>query len=404
MCLSIAALLATLASTTASASELPLGSRSLDERRERVTVATGVRWTSIVREGGPWRVNALAIDRARATGAVSGLLSNNRIAGLERPSAMARRTSATAGVNGGFFAADGDPVGALAVGGRLLSEPVGGRSALIVPSDPAQPVRVARTEFAGVVRAGGEGRLVDGVERERGFVPACGGRGGDRPTQRPNSALTCTDSSELVMLSPRYGKTPPSTGSEALLRGGQVTRLGPASGRRVPSGALLLSGSGGAADFLSRALSVGSRPDVEVAVNAGGEPLALAGAALVTGGGPRLVTRGRISVAARPEGFAPLEAPGFFGSFVASRQPRTLAGVRADGRLLLVTVDGRRPGWSAGVTLREAARVMRSLGARDALNLDGGGSTAMVIRGELVSRPSDPSGERAVSDGIFLLP
>jgi exopolysaccharide biosynthesis protein len=109
-------------------------------------------------------------------------------------------------------------------------------------------------------------------------------------------------------------------------------------------------------------------------------------------------------VAARPEGFAPLEAPGFFGSFVASRQPRTLAGVRADGRLLLVTVDGRRSGWSAGVTLREAARVMRSLGARDALNLDGGGSTAMAIRGELVSRPSDPSGERAVSDGIFLVP
>ena len=95
----------------------------------------------------------------------------------------------------------------------------------------------------------------------------------------------------------------------------------------------------------------------------------------MTGGGPRLLARGRISVAARPEGFAPLEAPGFFGSFVASRQPRTLAGVRADGRLLLVTVDGRRPGWSAGVTLREAARVMRSLGARDALNLDGGGST-----------------------------
>ena len=75
--------------------------------------------------------------------------------------------------------------------------------------------------------------------------------------------------------------------------------------------------------------------------------------------------------------------------------------MRADGRLLLVTVDGRRPGWSAGVTLPEAARVMRSLGARDALNLDGGGSSAMVVRGELVSRPSDRSGERAVSDGMF---
>ena len=111
-----------------------------------------------------------------------------------------------------------------------------------------------------------------------------------------------------------------------------------------------------------------------------------------------------MSVAARPEGFAPLEAPGFFGSFVASRHPRTLAGVKADGTLLLVTVDGRRTGWSTGVTLPEAARVMRSLGARDALNLDGGGSTGMVVRGEVVSRPSDRAGERAVSDGIFVLP
>ena len=72
--------------------------------------------------------------------------------------------------------------------------------------------------------------------------------------------------------------------------------------------------------------------------------------------------------------------------------------------LLLATVDGRQPGWSAGVTLAEAARLMRALGARDALNLDGGGSTAMTVRGELVNRPSDPAGERPVSDGVFVLP
>ena len=99
-----------------------------------------------------------------------------------------------------------------------------------------------------------------------------------------------------------------------------------------------------------------------------------------------------------------ISAPWFQGSFVAARQPRTLAGVRADGRLLLVTIDGRRPGWSAGVTLAEAARVMRSLGAREALNLDGGGSTAMAVRGRVVSRPSDPAGERPVSDALVVLP
>jgi hypothetical protein len=399
-----AILLTAAAPAAATASELPLGPRSLDEQRERVDVAPGVRWISIAREGGPWRVNVLSIDRTVAATPVRGVLSNRRVAGLERPTAMGRRSRAIAGVNGGFFAVDGDPVGALAIGGRLLSEPVDGRSALIVPADPAQAPRVARTEFAGSVSVGAHTRILDGVERRRGFVPACGGRGGDRPTERPNSALTCTDPSELVLLSSRYGGSPPTTGVEASLRGGEVTQLGRPSGARVPRGGLRLTGDGGAARFLKRALPVGSRPEVDLAVRAAGRPLSLAGQALVTGGGPRLLTHGRVSVAARPEGFAPLEAPGFFGSFVASRQPRTLAGVRADGRLLLVTVDGRRPGWSAGVTLPEAARVMRSLDARDALNLDGGGSSAMVVRGELVSRPSDRSGERAVSDGIFAGP
>jgi exopolysaccharide biosynthesis protein len=121
-------------------------------------------------------------------------------------------------------------------------------------------------------------------------------------------------------------------------------------------------------------------------------------------GGPRLLAGGRVRVRSSAEGFNPLSAPWFHGSFVASRQPRTMAGVRRDGSLLLVTVDGRRLGWSAGVTLQEGARVMRSLGARDALNLDGGGSTATAVRGRRVNLPSDAGGERPVSDAILVLP
>jgi exopolysaccharide biosynthesis protein len=109
-----------------------------------------------------------------------------------------------------------------------------------------------------------------------------------------------------------------------------------------------------------------------------------------------------VTVPARAEGFAPLRS--FLQVFVRGRQARTLAGVTEDGRLLLVTVDGRRPGWSVGMTLPEAARLMRSLGARDALNLDGGGSTTMVVRGQVVNRPSDRVGERPVSDALYVPP
>lgn len=389
----------------AGAAELPLGSRSLDERRESVTVAAGVRWTSITRAGGPWRVQVLTVDRAALQGRIGGELSNRRVAGLERTSRMARRLRAVAGINGGFFAGDGDPVGALALDGRLLSEPVGGRSALVVPADPAATAGIASLRFAGTVTGeAGEARVLDGVERRRGAIPACGGRGGDEPTERPNSALTCSDPSELVLLSSSFGALPPAAGTQAQLRGATVTSVGRARSDPIAGGRVLLSGSGDAARFLRRAAPQGSRPAIDLAVLADGRPLELSDQALITGGGPRLLVRGRLSVTARVEGFAPLEAPGFYGSFVVSRQPRTLVGVRGDGRLLLVTVDGRRPGWSAGVTLLEAARLMRSLGARSALNLDGGGSSSMVVRGELVNRPSDPTGERPVSDGVFVLP
>ncbi|MGI8698000.1 MAG: phosphodiester glycosidase family protein, partial [Mycobacteriales bacterium] len=94
--------------------------------------------------------------------------------------------------------------------------------------------------------------------------------------------------------------------------------------------------------------------------------------------------------------------PGFYWAFGVRRNPRTLAGVTSGGELLLVTCEGRAPGFSVGLSFVEEARVMRALGARDAVNLDGGGSTTMVIGDRLVTRPSDTTGERPVGDAIVL--
>ena len=88
--------------------------------------------------------------------------------------------------------------------------------------------------------------------------------------------------------------------------------------------------------------------------------------------------------------------------FTEARHPRTAVAARADGSLLFVTVDGRDPGWSVGMSLAELSDLLLELGAVDAVNLDGGGSTTMVVRGETVNRPSDPTGERANGDAILL--
>jgi phosphodiester glycosidase len=74
---------------------------------------------------------------------------------------------------------------------------------------------------------------------------------------------------------------------------------------------------------------------------------------------------------------------------IDGRHPRTLAGRTASGELLIVTIDGRQAGYSDGVTLDEAADVMLGMGAVDAINLDGGGSSTFVVRGAVSNRPSD---------------
>jgi exopolysaccharide biosynthesis protein len=77
----------------------------------------------------------------------------------------------------------------------------------------------------------------------------------------------------------------------------------------------------------------------------------------------------------------------------SQRHPRTNVGVTDDGRVLMVTIDGRQRGYSVGVTLAEAGRLMLSLGARHSFNLDGGGSTYMGRRRNgqfrVANRPSD---------------
>ena len=92
--------------------------------------------------------------------------------------------------------------------------------------------------------------------------------------------------------------------------------------------------------------------------------------------------------------------------FNTRRNPRTAVGRRADGTVLLVVADGRNKE-AAGLSMRELQQVMAALGCRDAINLDGGGSTAMVVRGEVVNHPSDnrkfdAAGERPVANAVIV--
>ncbi len=116
------------------------------------------------------------------------------------------------------------------------------------------------------------------------------------------------------------------------------------------------------------------------------------------GGGPVLVTDGKINLTDKQEGFGI--------SHVTTRHPRTAVGsyVR-DNRphLILLVVDGRQKMHSMGMSLNELAATMRDLGCSEALNLDGGGSTTLVVKNQVVNKPSGGI-ERAVTSVFAVVP
>ena len=91
-------------------------------------------------------------------------------------------------------------------------------------------------------------------------------------------------------------------------------------------------------------------------------------------------------------------------TFDTTRHPRTLIGTDAQGAIWLITVDGRNPEVSLGMSFTELQRLSKRLGLRSVLNLDGGGSTTMWVEGRVVNNPSDPGGPRRVSDAIVVVP
>ena len=109
------------------------------------------------------------------------------------------------------------------------------------------------------------------------------------------------------------------------------------------------------------------------------------------GGGPRLVRDGQIYVTNE----------GFRSDVLNGTGPRTAFGIDKAGRYIILVADGRQGYYSTGLTLQELAATMQKLGAVDAMNFDGGGSTALVVKGKVINRPSDGI-ERRVANALLV--
>lgn len=292
---------------------------------------------------GPIRMKYLRVDLKEPGVRVLPFLSGESF-GRESVRQIAHLHGAFAGVNGGYFDWAGRPLGLVVVDGELFSDSIYGRTAFAV-TESGLPLIGAIESKVWIETLRGERVSLDGVNRPR-------------------------LKGEAVAYTPRYGRLPQPTGERVSLADGVVAEfevLDP-NVRDMLYGASLK---------FSLSLDGAEATGVQWAI----------------GGGPRLVRQGRVEITGREERFLP--------DVLYSRAPRTAVGVTAEGEVLLVVADGRRERESVGLTLQELAEWMLDLGAVEAMNLDGGGSSTMVVDGMLLNKPSDGK-ERAVASALLV--
>jgi hypothetical protein len=354
---------------------------------------------------GPWHVDVLTIDAHTFSGRLDATYGPD-LEQRETTTQLAALTGADTAVNAGFFVLDpaagapGDPAGVAAYDGRLVSEPIAGRPALVVRDD-AHGTSIVRLRWRGEVA----GLTLDGLDRVPGLIRNCGGIG-DTPTDLPRHDFTCTDPDELVAFDSAYGaRTPSGPGAEVVLaRNGRVIEIRSTRGGTIPAGGRTVQATGTRIDALLAVAHPGRRLVVRATLTDDrGHPVPISPTTSIVNGGPELVRDGRLHATPGADGMVHPGNPSFYYGWVHKRNPRTFAGVDAKGRTVLITADGRSTS-SLGLGIAETAAVARSLGLRNAMNLDGGGSTTMVVDGAVINTPSDATGERPVGDALVVLP
>ncbi|MFG6495103.1 phosphodiester glycosidase family protein [Fictibacillus sp. UD] len=359
---------------------------------------------------GPWTVNVIEIDPKTFKGSVTPAIATEQIPGKETLTSMSKRLNALGGINGGYFVmgskdgTEGDLAGVSMIDGELTSEAVNGRTSLILNEKNHGSISTVSTKLT-IQSSDDSNREIDGLNRAPGLIRGCGGIG-DKESDQPKHDFTCTDSSELIHYTSQFGSdTPIGEGAEAVMNSkGIVTEIRESRGGSIPLGSTVLAGTGESANWILKNLQTQEIVNLKKKVIADDSTLPIGKGTNIINGGPRLLKDGKITIPSTAEGFHQPDNPEFFYQFGQKRHPRTVAGIKADGSILLVTIDGRKPGKSVGANFKESAQLLKSLGAVNAVNLDGGGSTTMTINQKMVSSPSDATGERPVGDAILLLP
>ncbi|HEX6132613.1 MAG TPA: phosphodiester glycosidase family protein [Longimicrobiales bacterium] len=338
-------------------------------------ITAGVTHTFVRAARGPWAIHVVEIDARVCAPALA--------ARKPGPDLHARATTSTIGagalaaINADFFMLPrGTPVGAHVTRGVPLTGPTD--RPVFAVTQHGWSIGVARID--GHVRAGSDTAAIAQLNR----------------TSARTSAYRGTDSGITLFTRWIGDSVPPdSTARRVTLRmirgdeaaGTAVVASSDSTADATPmsSRTAILLAHGPARDW-ARRRAPGDTVSWSIRV------LVDAPVREAVGGFPHLLRDGRIV----------LDSQTVNPAFRNNRHPRTAVGWTPDERLLFVVVDGRQPRHSDGMSLDELTWLFQRLGATDALNLDGGGSSALVVNDRLVNRPSDREGERAVGNALLL--
>jgi exopolysaccharide biosynthesis protein len=319
---------------------------------EKLRVRTGAGTTT---------VHAVLVNPQDPILEIRPALAADMVSGAETTSVIATRYEALAGINGGYFdEKSGLPLGMLVIDGELMTTPTDRRSVFAITMD-GKPV-IVPFEFTGRIMMPDRSSLwVSGVNQP----PSAGG---------------------VSVYTRFYGPLTPSFPVAAIVRNSVVEQLS-AGKILIPLNGYVLVTNAADAGLITQFIKIGARLQLQLVFSPNLEIRS------ALGGGPRLVKDGQV--------FVPFAWEWFSSRHARRRAPRTAVGITETGKLLLVTVDGGTP-QNTGMTLPELAEVMVRLGARDAMNLDGGGSATMVVGGRVVNDPSDGI-ERPIASALLVL-
>jgi len=364
----------------------PPRSQTLDPGPAR-SVAPGITLYHVTDPGhlnppAPLSVWLMRIDLAAVD--LRAALANDEVVDTETVADTAVRHRALAAVNAGFFVLPtGDPAGLYKLDGRLVSDTRRARGAV------------------GFIREGVVPRLIfDRVTATMSVrIPRR-----HLPDARMNIAGVDTPRhlAKLMLFTPAWhSHTDMAPGGLEWVVQGQPLRVSgePRTAGRtpIPRDGFVLSYGGPRAPTPLTQLRPGAEIGLDTQYTAlEGTPAEWRRADAIVGGAGLLIRGGRLISDWTMEQLSP--------GFAATRHPRTLIGTHADGAVWLITVDGRQPKLSAGMSLFELRELARRLGLTNALNLDGGGSTTMWVDGTIVNSPSDAAGPRKVSDALLVMP